>query len=199
MRIEEIRSLFGGIDNEAVSAERFLLTLVRTVRGDGRDAGRGARDLYVAARKRRRRLAVMSIGTGPFAGVANQLADLYCETATVCDLATLHRLDLSDEEIGAHMLVLWGLSERYPAALKTMGGEPPLAQVLATQLRELAGEQMPEQLTKRSITKAIWDIRAAIGDARKGATTGAMRTAALTGHRTKKLIRKLEAQLGVAG
>jgi hypothetical protein len=72
-----------------------------------------------------------------------------------------------------------------------------VANILAGKLRERAGEQLPDKLTKRSVTKALWDVRGRLGDARKGATTGAVRTVVFTGHRTKKVIKKAEAQLGV--
>ena len=43
-------------------------------------------------------------------GTANQLVDLYCETATVVDLDRLHGLGMSDERIAAQMLVLWNIT-----------------------------------------------------------------------------------------
>lgn len=185
-------------DGESLSVERFLLTLIRAVRTDDEGSNeRSSRDVYVMARKRRRRLGLMSFGAGPLVGVANQLADLYCETATVCDVAALHGLPLSDEQIGAHMLVLWGISGNHDAAQRAMIGEPPVASILASKLQDRVGEQLPEKLTKRSVTKALWDVRGTLGDARKGSTTGAIRTVAFTGHRTKKVIKTAELQLGV--
>ena len=120
----------GGGDKEVPAAERFLVALVQAVREDGDGEGGGARDVYVAARKRRRRLALLSFGAGPFAGVANQIADLYCETAVVSDLACLHGVELSDEEIAAHLLVLWDVIDDYGAAVGVVRGDPPLASLL---------------------------------------------------------------------
>lgn len=37
--------------------------------------------------------------------------DLYCETATLCDVASFHDLALGDEHVSAHMLVLWGIAD----------------------------------------------------------------------------------------
>lgn len=190
-----IRAIFSDDDEQQLSVERFLLVLVQAVRDDTRYEDQGAKDLYVSARKRRRRLGLMSFGAGPLVGVANQLVDLYCETATFCDVAALQGLRLSDEQIGAHMLVLWGVIDNHETARNAMAGEPPVAGILAGRLREQATAQMPETLTRRSITKALWDARSAIGDARKGATTDAVKTVAFTGHRTKKLIKQIEAQL----
>lgn len=195
-RLRGIRAMLSEEDGQSLSVERFLLTLVRAVRDDEQGEERIAREVYVTARKRRRRLGLMSFGTGPFMGVANQFADLYSETATVCDVAALHGLNLSDEQISAHMLVLWGVVDDHDAAQRAMAGEPPVATILAKKLYERAAEQLPEKPTKRSVTKALWDVRGAVGDARKSATTGAVRTVAFTGHRTKKLIKSAEAQLG---
>jgi hypothetical protein len=197
-RFRGLRAMFGGASEEEITVERFLLALVRSVRDDEDEEERDGRDLYVAARKRRRRLAMVAFGAGPLVGVANQLADLYCETAVVCDLADLHDLDLSDEEIGAHMLVLWGVAVRYETALGAMAGDPPVAALLGEVLMERAGEKLPEELTTRSTIKALWDVRGALGDAREKATGGAFSSVAFTGRRTKKVIQRAEVQLGIA-
>jgi hypothetical protein len=63
--------------------------------------------------------------------------------------------------------------------------------------RRHLSERLPETLTKRAAIKALWDVRGTVGDARKGATSGAVRTVVFTGHRTKKVIAAAEAQLGV--
>jgi len=196
--LRDLRAMLAEDDVGSLSVERFLLVLVRTVRSEEQSGERAARDVYVTARKRRRRLGLMSFGAGPLVGVANQFADLFCETATVCDVAALHGINVSDEQIGAHMLVLWGITDDQGAAQNAMAGNPPVANILAGMLQERAAEKLPETLTKRSATKALWDVRGTIGDARKGATTGAIRTVAFTGHRTKKVIKKAEAQLGVS-
>lgn len=191
-----LRDLFA--DDQPLTVERFLLLLAGRVRSDEEGgAERKDRDVYRGARKRRRRLAMLAFGAGPLVGVANQLADLFCETATLCDVAAHHGLALADEEIAAHMLVLWGIVETQEAARGAIGGEPPVANILAGKLRDRAGEQMPEKLTKRSVTKALWDARSQLGDARKGATSGAVRNVMFTGHRTKQVIARAEAQLGI--
>jgi hypothetical protein len=190
-----LRALIGGDGGRSVSLEAFLLSLVRNVRQDGRPDERNRRDVYVAARKRRRRLGLAAFSAGPWVGVANRFADLYCETAAVCDVASLHDLELSDEDIGAHMLVLWGITEEHRAALLAMQGRPPVVEILTRRLASHASERLPERLTTRSAVKALWDARDALGDARKGG--GAIRTVAFTGHRTKKVIKKAEDQLGL--
>jgi hypothetical protein len=78
--------------------------MVVAVRSDEHEDDRSSRDVYKVARSRRRRLGPMSLGAGPFAGVATQAVDLYTEIATFCDVAALHGHRLSDQEIAAHML-----------------------------------------------------------------------------------------------
>jgi hypothetical protein len=192
-RLRGLQAMAAEFGDAPPSPESFLLALVRAVREDDPVEDRRARDIYVEARKRRRRLGLLSLGTGPFAGVANQIADLFCETATVCDVAALHGLGLSDAELGAHMLVLWEVSADLEEAQNMLQGDPPLAQVLAARARDRAGEQLPDQPTKASLTKAFWGARGAMADARKDA----VRTVVFTGHRTKIVIERAEIQLGV--
>jgi hypothetical protein len=88
----------------------------------------------VKARKRRRRLGLVSFGAGPLVGVASQVADLYCETATVCDVVAIYDLDLTDERIAAHMLVLWEIVDDLDAADAAIAGAPSIASLLGGQL-----------------------------------------------------------------
>jgi len=192
-----LRAIFED-DEESLSVERFLHLLVRAVRDDeGESTDRSSRDVYVIARKRRRRLGLISFATGPLVGVANQVADLYCETATVCDVAALHEMNLDDGQIAAHMLVLWSVTDDLGEAQRAIASEISLADLLGGKLFVQVDERLPEELTKRSIASALWDIRETVGDVRRGATSEAVRTVAFTGHRTKKVIGRAEAQLGV--
>lgn len=181
----------------ALSVEAYLVALVRAVRDDEVEEGRSRRDVYLTARKRRRRLGLICLGTGPMAGVASQVADLYCETATVSDVADLHGLGLSDPQIAAQMLMLWSLIDDLDRAEAAIRSEPPLASLLA----DGAASRLDGELTKLSIAKLLWelrqlDVRGAI--AGKGKASGQpVRSVAFTGHRTKKLIKRAEAQLGV--
>lgn len=190
-----VRAMFND-DGQPLSIERFLLVLIQAVRDDGRSEDRSTRDVYVRARKRRRNLGFLSFGAGPFVGAANQLVDLYCETAIVCDLSTLHDLDLGDEHVAAHMLVLWKVIDDFDAAHRAASGEGFVAGILATRLRDHASERLPDQLTKRSIATALWDARDAIGGMR-GGILAAVKAVIFSGHRTKKFIKRAEVQLGV--
>jgi hypothetical protein len=190
------KSMLG--DDEQQSAEGYLLALVRAVRDDEEEDERSRRDVYVTARKRRRRLGLLSFGAGPMAGVASRVADLYCEVAVVCDVAELHGLDLGDEEVAAQMLVMWSVIDDLDIARGAMRSEPPLAAILGAQLLEqLDIEETPQ--TKLELAKAIWQIHSVdAGDVKEAASGQPIRSVAFTGHRTKKLIKRAEAQLGVS-
>jgi hypothetical protein len=192
-----------GDDDRPLTIEAFLLALTQAVRDDDPDDFRSHRDLYVKARKRRRRLGLMCFGAGPFAGVANRVADLYCEIATLCDVASIHDLVLSDQQVAAQMLVLWGITDDLPGAERAMAGEEPgVASILGGRLARETELQMPAELTKTSVAKLLWDVHQldvtdTVMRAKKGATTGSVRVVAFTGHRVKKVIKRSEIQLGV--
>jgi hypothetical protein len=190
------REMLAGRD-EALSAEFFLLSLVRAVRSDELDEDRSRRDVYVLARKRRRRLALVAVAFGPAAGLANQVADLYCEAAIVCDLADFRKKDLSDDQVAAHMLVLWKLADDFEAARRAVAGDPPVVRLLGGRLSERFDGRQPDKLTKAEIVGALWGVRGDVKGVRGGGMTDAVQTVALTGFRTKGLIERIEAQLGI--
>jgi len=196
--LQGLRALFKTDVGRPTSIERFLVALVRAVREDDRTGDRSTRDVFEAARRRRRRLGVLSLGAGPLVGAASHVVDLYCETAVVCDLEGVHHLGLSDESIAAHMLVLWSVTDTLEEAESAIAGtgERSVAAILSTRLRAHSKERLPETLSRRSAVKALWDARAAVGEAREGASS-AIRGVAFTGRRTKQVIRKAERQLGV--
>src|SRR4051812_37514327 len=164
------RELFDDDDAEPVSIERFLLALVATVRDDETEADRDARDVFETARRRRRGLGLVSFGTGPLVRVSNQVADLYCDTATVCDLAEVHRLGLSDEQIAAHMLLLWGVARRLDEATAAMGDATGVTIWVLLHRRMLTGDgdgPPVEEMSKLDAVKALWNARETMEDARK--------------------------------
>jgi hypothetical protein len=193
-------------EEQVQSIEGYLLALVRAVRDDERDEQQTSRDVYVRARKRRRRLGLISFGAGPMVGVASRVADLYCETATVCDVADFHTLDLRDEQIAAHMLMLWSITEDFQRAEEAMQGKPPVAEIVGAKLTERAAGYVAldseENPTKLSIATTLWKVHSLdAGDVARDAKDAIggqpIRSVAFTGHRTKKVIRRAEAQLGV--
>jgi hypothetical protein len=200
--VRGLRALLEGDDEQSTSLERVLLGVVGAVRADNRDEDddeRTTRDVFDSARRRRRRLGLMSFGAGPLVGVANQLVDLYCETAVVVDLVEVHELDLDDERIAAHMLLLWSITESLDEAQATIdgSGSRTISDYLTVKFRDHAREYLPSKQTKRSAIRALWKARGIAGDVRDAAGAGAVGTAVFPGRRTKQVIERAELQLGV--
>jgi hypothetical protein len=196
-RYRGLRSVFKDEEGH-VTIESLLAALVAAVRADEHEEDRSARDVFKTARSRRRRLGLLSFGAGPLVGVATQIVDLYCETATVCDLADLHSIGLSEHQIAAHMLVLWGIAESLDEAEAVMTGTATqsLASIIGGRIHGGVAEHIPQKLTKRAAIQALSDARALVRDARK-AGSGSVKGVVFTGHRTKQLIKTAELQLGV--
>lgn len=197
-RLRGLRTLFGSADQHT-SPELFLIGLVRAVRTDDREAPRRSRrEVLIRARRRRRRLGVLSLGAGPFAAVASQLVDLYAETAIVCDLASAHALPLRDEELAAHMLTLWAIAPNAEQARAALTGTAEMS--VASMLRASLGPKLhrPDPATARGAARAVWEARAALAGAREGSRSGALRGVLFAGRRTKRAIKRAELQLGIA-
>jgi Asp-tRNA(Asn)/Glu-tRNA(Gln) amidotransferase C subunit len=197
-RYRGLRAVFKD-EETPITVETVLAGLVAAVRADEHEEDRSARDVFRTARSRRRRLGLLSFGAGPLIGVATHIVDLYCETATVCDLAELHSIDLSEQQVAAHMLVLWGILESVAEAEAVMMGTrtQTLASIIGGRMRGGVAEHIPDRLTKRTAIQVLSDARGVVADARKVAGTGSVGGVVFSGHRTKQVIKKAELQLGV--
>ena len=193
-----LKALFTDEDEREFVVERMLVTLVRTVRDDD-DEPLTDKDVEKAAKRRSKRARRTALLAGPMAGTANQLVDLYCETATVVDLDRLHRLGMSDERIAAQMLVLWDITPDIATAEASILGTGPSVQTLLTQrFSAAAAERMPETKTKTAAIKAIWKARGLAGDMREK-VMGERNISGVffAGKRVKEFIARAEAALGV--
>jgi hypothetical protein len=190
-----LHAIFTDTEDEQ-SIPTFVLKLVRAVRMEDDDGEETAREIYVQARKRRRRLGLVSFTTGPLVPVATEMVDLYCETAVVCDLDDLHKLGLTEHQIGAHLIVLWSLADDYDAALDAMHDPTgnKLGMLIYTKLG-LADQAGPQ--TKLQLVKRIWEVQKELGDFKENLGAGAVKGVMFTGRRTKKFIKEAEEQLGV--
>lgn len=193
-----LKALIADEDEREFIVEKALVTMVRSIRDDD-DEPVTDRDLEQAAKRRFKRARRAALLAGPAVGTANQLVDLYCETATVCDLDRLHRLGLSDERIAAQMLVLWNVTPDIAVAEASILGTGPSAWTMLTQrFGEEAAARMPEKRTKTAVIKAMWNARGLANDARERVMgerniTGVM----FAGKRVKAFIARAEAALGV--
>jgi hypothetical protein len=197
-RYRGLRAVFKD-EERPVTIENVLAALVAAVRADEHEEDRSARDVFKTARSRRRRLGLLSFGAGPMAGVATNIVDLYCETATVCDLADLHSIRLSEHDVGAHMLVLWGILDGIDEAEAVMQGTgtQSLTSIIGGRLHDGVADHIPDKLTKRTAVQVLSDARHLVDGARKEVGAGSIRGVVFTGHRTKHLIKQAERQLGV--
>jgi hypothetical protein len=193
-----LKALFTDEDEREFVIERMLVTLVRTVRDDD-DEPLTDKDVEKAAKRRSKRARRTALLAGPMVGSANQLVDLYCETATVVDLDRLHCLGMSDERIAAQMLVLWNVTPDVDTAQASILGTGPSVQALLTRrFTEAAAERMPETKTKTAAIKAIWNARGLAGDVRERVIGERNITGVVfAGKRVKAFIARAEAALGV--
>lgn len=194
-----LRGLARPGEEEPISAEAYLKRLVAAVRRDDDEEDRTGRDVYLSAKRRRRKLGLLSLGTGPFAGVTSQVVDLYCDVAVLVDLSDLHQPGLSNSEIAAHAVLMWGFADSYERAAGAIASDPPLAELISKRLGNVAGERMPDKTSPRSIASAIWRARTDVAAVKKASVVGAVKGAAFTGRSTKKAIATIERQLRAVG
>ncbi len=194
-----LKALLADEDQREFVIERALLRLVATVRSDD-DEELTDRDVEKAAKRRFKRARRTALLAGPAVGTANQVVDLYCETATVVDLDRLHRLGMSDELIAAQMLVLWNIAPDVGVAEAAIRGTgPSVSALLSARLGVEVASRMPDEHTRTAVVKAIWNARGVAGDVTervvgKRNITGTM----FAGKRVKQFIARAEAALGVA-
>jgi hypothetical protein len=180
--------------------------MVAAVRSDEHEEDRSSRDVYKIARSRRRRLGMMSFGAGPLAGAATQAVDLYTEMASFCDVAELHGHKLSEYEVAAHMLTLWGIVPDLAEAHAIMRSEAPqtLGAMLGKRVRSSADKYIPDASDRKAAVVALYNARnilgdgkAAVGAGKAAMGGGSVKGVVFAGHRTKQVITASELQLSL--
>jgi hypothetical protein len=182
-------------DDHPLTVEAFMVALVDAVRGDEAREMR-ARDVTKAAKRRQSRLGKLCSFGGP---TALYLFSLYCEVAVLCDVERAHRLQLSDEELTAHLMVLWRLMPAHPEALAAIRGDgPSVVETSADHLRAtvVRGALDDGELTKRETVMLLWRLRGAY-DAIELPGSASPRDVYLPGARVRELVAAAEEQLGV--
>jgi hypothetical protein len=184
-------------DDQPITLEALVVLLVDAVHKDGEGRELTDRDVFKAAKRRYRRLGTVSIPSGPIGG---HLVKLYCEAATLCDVVELRAAPLTDEEIAAHLLVLWGAMPDTTSAVAAIDGTGPSV-LVALSLRGKERLRLPPEglATKRAVIKTLWSLRGtglrgAIDDVREAATPG-IRENLFPGGRVKAFIAEAGAQL----
>jgi len=180
-------------DAQRISVESLLVALVEAVHGDETRA-LSDRDVKKAA-KRRGRLAGMAGATGGPVGL--QLASLYCEAEIVCDVVDRHRLGISDDEIAAHLLVLWNAMADVEAARRAIDGSgPSVLARMSAQAHARVASKPREEMTKGEVVRMLWRLRGAVQDVELPGSAS-VRDVLLPGRRVKAVTEAAERQLGV--
>jgi len=182
------------MDEDAPIAVEALLVLLVDACHD--DEVRDLTDKHVKkAAKRRARRAGMAGALGGPAGI--QLASLYCEAEILCDVVDRHRLDLGDEEIAAHLLVLWNAMPDYATAKAAIDGTgQSVAARMAAGVRDTAKARSPKGKTKKEVVRMLWGLRNVADEVQLPGSDSA-RDVVLPGRRVKALTAAAERQLGV--
>ena len=179
-------------DDEPVTIEALVVLLVDAVRKDDEARELSDRDVFKAARRRYRRLGVLSLPTGP---VGWRVVSLYCEAATVCDIVELRGATLGDEAVAAHLLVLWDAMPDIASASAAIARTgPSVLQTLLARYSASMRERLPDPMTKRAVVTTIWKQRDVMGEVREAATPG-VRENVFPGKRVKAFIAQAHAQL----
>lgn len=179
-------------DDAPLTIEALVVGLVDAVRKDDEARELSDRDVFKAAKRRFRRLGVISLPTGP---VGWRVVGLYCEAATVCDIVELRGEPLSDEAVAAHLVVLWDAMPDLAGAEAAIAGTgQSVLQALVLRYRAKVAERLPDPMTKRAVVTLIWRQRGLMSDVREAATPG-VRENVFPGKRVKAFIAQAHAQL----
>lgn len=141
-------------DDLPVSLNELMLRIVDAVRGDEESAER----IDVERVARRNERVAVAVKAMPTAGVvAGYVADLYCDAVIVCGVVEGHGLPLTDEDVAAHLLVLWGAAPDLASSHAMLGGNHQL-------LLEHAADKVQERWDGRSkiaMVRMLWQLRSA--------------------------------------
>jgi len=179
-------------DDQPITIEALVVVLVDAVHSDDEARELSDRDVYKAAKRRYRRLGTVSLPSGPIGG---RVVSLYCEAATLCDIVELRAAPLSDEEIAAHLLVLWGAMPDTTSATAAIDGTGlSVLATLALRARDRVGLPASGPMTKRAVIATIWRARDAVSSVRDVETPG-VRESLFPGRRVKEFIAAAHGQL----
>jgi hypothetical protein len=185
-----LRLLAGG--ETRLSVEAFLVTLLDAMNAGDEDGPATAQEVEKAGRRRARRAGILGIFGGP-AGLC--AASLYAEAMLACDVVDRHGLDLSDEQIAAHLLALWGLVPSVEAGGAAIDGTGPSVAAQVLDERVFDGRPVSE-LSPVDALMVLWRARQLMDPDELPGTTK-LRHFALPKRRVRRVTADLEDQLGV--
>jgi hypothetical protein len=145
--------------DRSITVESMVLVFIDTVRRDegaGRPSSRA--EVIAAYRGRERSLKWIS-RLGLWGATAGYLSTLYSEAAILCDVSDAAGLGLSREELGARVLLMWGVMGDFDYALSAMQGEPDKSVLTYLKARLPTGEDRTNKMTKREVVGLLWQAR----------------------------------------
>jgi hypothetical protein len=147
--------------DSSIGIESLVLVVIDTVRDENSGERPGSRKEVVAAYRSRQRLMRWISRLGPWGAAAGHLATLYSEAAILCDVADAGGLGLSREQLGASVLVLWGVMPDLDRALPALYGEDGRSTMDYLRSRLPIGHEQddPDRMTKRQIVELLWKLR----------------------------------------
>lgn len=147
---------------QPISAEALVLVFIDTVRSENSGTRPATREDIAAANSGRQKFVPLISKAGPMGAAAGCLAGLYSEAAILCDVADASGLEVSREEMGAHVLVLWGVLPDYARALAATQGEEgkSVANYLKGRAAVGTASDNPDRMSKREVIGLVWRLRA---------------------------------------
>lgn len=190
-----LKALIEMREDQPITIEALLVTLVDAVHEDDpRELSR--RDVKKAGKRRQRVAGGLGMLGGP---VGTYVASLYSEAEILCDVADRHGLALSDEDLAAHLLVLWNVVPDVEVARAAIDGSgPSIATHMATGVRDRLTDSPVDQMTKKDAVMALWRLRSMVTSSSLTARVSP-KDIILPGGRVRAVIKDAERQLGVAG
>jgi hypothetical protein len=145
----------------SITIESLVLVFVDTVRDENGGERPASRAGVIDAYRGRHQLVKWISRFGPWGATASHLATLYSEAAILCDVSDAGQLGLAREQLGAHILVLWGVMPDHDLALSAMNEEDgkSVGDYLRARLptKDFAGN--PDAMSKRQIVGLLWKLR----------------------------------------
>lgn len=145
--------------DQAITVEAMVLVFIDAVRHDGFDGRPSTRADVIAAYRGREHSLKWISRFGLWGATAGYLSTLYSEAAILCDVSDAAGLGLSREELGARVLLLWGVMGDFDYALAAIRGEPDKSVVTYLKSRLPLGEDRANGMTKRDVVRLLWQAR----------------------------------------
>lgn|GEM_PF-6737419 len=147
--------------DESITIESMVLVFVDAVRDESHGERPGSRAEVIAAYKGRQRLTKWISRLGLWGAAAGSLSTLYSEAAILCDVADAAQVGLSREQLGARILLLWGVMPDFEEALAALNREGGRSVAASLKARLPAGfsADNPERMSKRQVVALLWKLR----------------------------------------